>query len=491
MSAFPKGFFWGGATAANQYEGGWDAGGRGPALTDVITAGTATAPRMETYQMPDGSIKALPSMMPCPAGAKPVVAEGYYYPNQQAVDFYHRYKEDIALLAEMGYTMFRMSISWSRIYPKGIEEKPNQAGLDFYHKVFAELKKYGIGPLVTMCHYDTPLYIEEELGGWENRNTIALFDKYARTILDEYKDEVKYWLTFNEINSLTLTLEFIPNCPKEMAAATYVKLHHQFVASAHAVRYAHSVSPDYKVGCMIAGSCYYPLTCDPADMHKTQQKWQEATYYCGDVMVRGAYPAFAKRIWAEYGVQLDITEQDKADLLAGKVDFYSFSYYSTSCVTTHKDVAKDGAGNLSLGAKNPYIKYSDWGWGMDPSGLRYYLNEIYGRYQIPLMVVENGLGAVDTLEPDGSVHDPYRIEYLRGHIQAMEKAINEDGVDLRAYTPWGCIDLISASTGEMKKRYGFVYVDLDNEGHGTRDRYRKDSFYWYKKVIASNGQDLT
>lgn len=214
-------------------------------------------------------------------------------------------------------------------------------------------------------------------------------------------------------------------------------------------------------------------------------------YYCGDVMVRGAYPFFAKRLWDADGVTLDITEQDKADLLAGKVDFYSFSYYSTSCVTTHKDVAKDGAGNLSLGAKNPYIKYSDWGWGMDPSGLRYYLNEIYGRYQIPLMVVENGLGAVDTLEPDGSVHDPYRIEYLRGHIQAMEKAINEDGVDLRAYTPWGCIDLISASTGEMKKRYGFVYVDLDNEGHGTRDRYRKDSFYWYKKVIASNGQDLT
>ena len=466
----PENFLWGGATAANQYEGGWDEDGRGPSIADILTGGSVDKERRLTPPAP------LPEE---------------FYPNHQATDFYHHWKEDIALFAEMGFKVYRFSISWSRVFPNGDEETPNEEGLKFYDNVIDELRKYNIEPLITISHYENPLHLSLEYGGWKNRKMIDFYLRFAKVLFERYKGKVKYWLTFNEINSLTLTLEFIPNCPKEMAAATYVKLHHQFVASAHAVRYAHSVSPDYKVGCMIAGSCYYPLTCDPADMHKTQQKWQEATYYCGDVMVRGAYPAFAKRIWAEYGVQLDITEQDKADLLAGKVDFYSFSYYSTSCVTTHKDVAKDGAGNLSLGAKNPYIKYSDWGWGMDPSGLRYYLNEIYGRYQIPLMVVENGLGAVDTLEPDGSVHDPYRIEYLRGHIQAMEKAINEDGVDLRAYTPWGCIDLISASTGEMKKRYGFVYVDLDNEGHGTRDRYRKDSFYWYKKVIASNGQDLT
>lgn len=491
MSAFSKNFFWGGATAANQYEGGWNADGRGPAMTDVTTAGTATTPRYVTYQMPDGSVQALPLMAQKPVGAKPVVAEGYYYPNQQAVDFYHRYKEDIALLAEMGYTMFRMSISWSRIYPKGIEERPNQAGLDFYHKVFAELKKYNIEPLVTICHYDTPLYIEEELGGWENRATIALFDKYAKTILDEYKKEVKYWLTFNEINSQLMMVKFVPNYPKKLAAVAYTKLHHQFVASARAVQYAHKINSTYRVGCMIAGMCNYPLTCDPKDQLLVQQDRQEMNFYCGDVMVRGAYPSYAKRLWEKYGAQVDITEQDKADLLAGKVDFYSFSYYSTSCVTTHKDVEADGSGNLSLGAKNPYLQYSDWGWSMDPDGLRYYLNEVYDRYQVPLMVVENGLGAVDVLEKDGKVHDPYRIDYLRGHIKAMEQAINEDGIDLRAYTPWGCIDLISASTGEMKKRYGFVYVDLDNEGNGTYNRYKKDSFYWYKKVIATNGEDLS
>ncbi len=488
--AFPKNFFWGGATAANQYEGGWNEGGRGPALTDMTTAGTATSPRFVTYQMPDGSVKALSQMGGKPEGAKPVVAEGYYYPNQQAVDFYHRYKEDIALLAEMGFKMFRMSISWSRIFPKGIEAEPNKEGLEFYRKVFEELRKYNIEPLVTISHYDTPLYIEEELGGWANREVIGLFDRYTEVIFKEYKGLVKYWLTFNEINTTLMMTDFIPNLPKAAMARNCQVLHNEFVASARAVKRAHEIDPDCKVGCMIAGGCKYPLTCDPKDMLKTQQSWQMNNFYCGDVMVRGEYPAFAKRLWKEYGVELEWGAEDRADLLAGKVDFYSFSYYSTSCATTHTDVAMDGAGNFSLGAKNPYLQYSDWGWSMDPDGLRYYLNEVYDRYRVPLMVVENGLGAHDVLEADGTVHDPYRIDYLRGHIKAMEEAINEDGVDLIAYTPWGCIDLISASTGEMKKRYGFVYVDLDNEGHGTRDRYRKDSFYWYKKVIASNGEDL-
>ena len=464
----PENFLWGGATAANQYEGGWDEDGRGPSIADVLTGGSVDKERRLTPPAP------LPEE---------------FYPNHQATDFYHHWKEDIALFAEMGFKVYRFSISWSRVFPNGDEETPNEEGLKFYDNVIDELRKYNIEPLITISHYENPLHLSLEYGGWKNRKMIDFYLRFAKVLFERYKGKVKYWLTFNEINSLTLTLEFIPNCPKEMAAATYVKLHHQFVASAHAVRYAHSVSPDYKVGCMIAGSCYYPLTCDPADMHKTQQKWQEATYYCGDVMVRGAYPAFAKRIWAEYGVQLDITEQDKADLLAGKVDFYSFSYYSTSCVTTHKDVAKDGAGNLSLGAKNPYIKYSDWGWGMDPSGLRYYLNEIYGRYQIPLMVVENGLGAYDVKGEDGIVHDSYRIDYLRDHIAQMAEAV-KDGVDLMGYTPWGCIDLVSASTGEMAKRYGFIYVNKFDDGTGDLSRERKDSFYWYKKVIASNGEEL-
>lgn len=488
---FPKNFFWGGATAANQFEGGWNEDGRGPALTDMTTAATASTRRFVTYQMPDGTIRAGSEFDGgCPKGGKAVVADGYYYPNQKAVDFYHRYKEDIALLAEMGFTMFRMSISWSRIFPTGTEETPNQAGLDFYRNVFQELKKYNIEPLVTISHYDTPLYIEEELGGWSNRKVIELFDRYTDTLFNEYKGLVKYWLTFNEINTTLAMADIIPNYPKAFVARNLQVLHNQFVASARAVQRAHSIDPDYKVGCMIASMCKYPLTCDPKDMQKFQQVWQKNNHYCGDVMVRGAYPAFAARIWNEYHVKLEWGEHDQEELLAGKVDFYSCSYYSTSCVTTHTDVALDGAGNFSVGAKNPYLPYSEWGWSMDPDGLRFYLNEIYNRYQIPIMVVENGLGANDVLEADGSIHDPYRIEYLQKHIKAMEDTL-ADGVDLIGYTPWGCIDLISASTGEMKKRYGFVYVDLDNDGNGTRDRYRKDSFYWYKKVIASNGSDLS
>lgn len=487
---FPKNFYWGGATAANQCEGGWNEGGRGPALTDMTTAGSATAPRFVTYRLPDGSIQAVSQLGGrVPEGAKAVVADGYYYPNQQAIDFYHRYKEDIALFAEMGFKMFRMSISWSRIYPKGIEEKPNQAGLDFYRDVFTELKKHGIEPLVTISHYDTPLYIEEELGGWSNRETIKLFDKYTETIFKEYKGLVKYWLTFNEINNLIMLKDIIPNYPKEKVAGVFQQLHYQYVASARAVKRAHAIDPDYVVGCMIAGGpSTYPLTCDPKDVIATQIKVQEGIYYTADVMVRGEYPYFAQRMWDKYDVKLDITEEDKAELKEGHVDMLTYSYYSTGCCTTHA-VTETAGGNFDMGPKNPYLQYSEWGWSMDADGLRYSLNEYYERYRVPIMVVENGLGAVDTLEADGSIHDPYRIEYVRAHIRAMEEAIN-DGVDLIAYTPWGCIDLISASTGEMKKRYGFIYVDLDNEGKGTYDRYRKDSFYWYKKVIESNGADL-
>lgn len=487
---FPKKFYWGGATAANQVEGGWNEDGRGLVKTDITTAGTATTPRSLTYAFPDGRTGAISSFEGgIPEGAKGAVLEGYYYPNHEAIDFYHRYKEDIALFAEMGFKMFRLSISWSRIFPKGTEKEPNQKGLEFYRNVLLELKKYGIEPLVTISHYDTPLYLEEEIGGWKNREMISLFDKFTETIFKEFKGLVKYWLTFNEINHLLMMKEWLPNLAQEYIASNYQQLHYQFVASARAVQLAHTIDEDYKVGCMVAGTCNYPLTCDPKDVLLTQKKLQDGFWYCGDVMVRGKYPAFAKRLWKEDGVELECTEEDLEELRKGTAEFFTFSYYSSSCVTTHEDIEKDGAGNLNLGAKNKYIKYSDWGWGMDPDGLHYFLSEIYNRYEIPLMVVENGLGAVDKLEADGSVHDPYRIDYLRDHIKAMSEAI-EDGVDLRAYTPWGCIDLISASTGEMKKRYGFIYVDVDNEGNGTKARYRKDSFYWYQKVIATNGTDL-
>ncbi|MEG0958584.1 MAG: family 1 glycosylhydrolase, partial [Erysipelotrichaceae bacterium] len=408
---------------------------------------------------------------------------------QEAIDFYHHYKEDIKLFAEMGFKVFRMSIAWSRIFPKGDEEEPNEKGLEFYRNVFLELKKYNIEPLVTILHFDTPLYLEEQYGGWANRKLIDFYDRFSETLFKEYKGLVKYWLTFNEINMPLMSFDFMPtNKSNELYQNAYQTLHNQFVASARAVKRAHEIDSENMVGCMVCSFGNYSLTCDPKDVLKNQQINQQKMYYCGDVMVRGYYPSYAYRDWLQHDVKLDITKQDIEDLKNGKVDMYTFSYYSSSCVSS-KNVEMDGKGNLTRGAKNPYIQYSDWGWGMDPDGLRIVLNELYDRYQIPLMIVENGLGAEDRMEEDGSIHDDYRINYMREHIKQMKNAM-EDGVDLLGYTPWGCIDLISASTGEMKKRYGFIYVDRDNEGKGTLKRFKKDSFSWYKKVIESNGENI-
>ncbi|QIK57929.1 glycoside hydrolase family 1 protein [Erysipelothrix sp. HDW6A] len=485
---FPKNFYWGGATAANQCEGAWNVNGKGMTDSDITTAGSFDTLRAKTYQLENGDVIEVPMFQSKPENAKGYVKSDRYYPSHNAVDFYNRYKEDIALFAEMGFTMYRMSIAWSRIFPKGIEEEPNKEGLEFYRNVFLELKKYNIEPLVTLWHFDTPIYLEEELGGWSNREVIKHFDRYAKTVFEEYKGLVKYWLTFNEINNQLMFVEFAKDMPKEIISKRFQELHNQFVASSHAVKLAHEISEDYKVGCMINGITPYPLTPNPDDVLAAQKSFQRNIYYCGDVQVRGHYPAFAQRLWDQFGVELDFTEQDTIDLKEGTVEYFSFSYYMTMCVTAKEDVEK-ASGNFSFGAVNPHLEYSEWGWAIDPTGLRYFLNEVYGRYEVPLMVVENGLGQDDVLEEDGSVHDEYRIDYFREHIKAMDEAI-QDGVDLIAYTSWGCIDIISAGTGEMKKRYGFIYVDLDNEGNGTMDRYRKDSFYWYKKVIESNGQDL-
>ncbi|OUO22407.1 family 1 glycosylhydrolase [Collinsella sp. An307] len=490
--AFPEGFLWGGATAANQCEGAWDVDGRGPAETDMLTGGTVDTPRMLTYRMPDGTEGAVPQWDGLPKGAKLAVLDGYLYPNHDGIDFYHHYKEDIALFAEMGFKQYRMSISWSRIYPKGIEDEPNQAGLDFYRNVFLELQKYGIEPLVTMWHFDTPNYIEEELGGWENHDTIALFDKYAKTILTEYKGLVKNWLTFNEINNTISFLGMMAPATDEQFQGAYQHLHNKFVASAHAVKMAHEIDPSYKVGCMICGIVDYPLTPDPDDVIANRYMWEKSLFYCGDVQCKGKYGTYAKRLWDEHNVKLEITDQDLKDLAEGPVDFYTFSYYQSACVTTHTD-AETTKGNMTIGAKNPYLTASDWGWQIDPKGLRYFLELIYDRYEKPLMVVENGLGAYDDLVEgeygEMTVHDQYRIDYLREHVKEMEIAI-EHGVDLIGYTTWGCIDLVSAGTGEMRKRYGFIYVDKNDDGTGSYARYKKDSFAWYKKVIASNGEDI-
>jgi len=486
---FKEGFFWGGSTAANQYEGGYISGGKGLAIQDVITGGDGrnNIPRRMALKLADGSTKFIDRRgTEVPDGAVPYVDEDTYYPSHVATDFYHHYKEDIALFAQMGFKSFRMSINWTRIFPNGDEKEPNEEGLQFYDDVFDEMLKYGIEPQVTIVHFDLPLHLATEYDGWYNRKTIDFYMNYVETIFNRYKNKVKYWLTFNEINN---TVNFIPDdASDEVYQEAYQHLHYQFVASARAVQIGHQIDPENKIGCMICGITYYPLTSDPEDILFNRSKWEKGIFYCGDVQCKGKYPTYAKRLWKEHNVKLDITEQDLEELKKGTVDMYTFSYYMSQAVTTHEN---DDAvsGNMSFGVRNPYLEYSDWGWALDPKGLRYYLEMIYDRYEKPLMVVENGLGAYDTVEEDGSIHDNYRIEYYRAHIEEMAKAI-EDGVDLIGYTTWGCIDLVSAGTGEMRKRYGFIYVDKHDDGSGTMKRSRKDSFYWYKKVIASQGEDL-
>jgi len=408
------------------------------------------------------------------------------------VDFYHHYKEDIALFAEMGFKAFRMSIAWARIFPKGDETTPNEAGLKFYDDVFAECHKYGIEPVVTISHYEMPLGLTLKQNGWASRTTIADFTRYTEALFKRYKGIVKYWMTFNEINASTWGFMGTGAVDSDLDAAAqtqlrYQALHHEFVASALAVQQCHQIDPEAKIGSMLARMQTYPNTPNPADVRAAQLQDQLNLFFT-DVQVRGEYPEYMNRYFVENGVELQLAPDDEAILKAGKVDYLSFSYYM-STVTSASDNIEKASGNLNMGGKNPYLKASDWGWQIDPVGLRISLNEFWDRYRVPLFIVENGLGAADQLTADGKVHDEYRIDYLRLHIEEMKEAI-KDGVDLIGYTTWGPIDLISASTSEMSKRYGFIYVDQDDDGQGSLKRIRKDSFDWYKKVIASNGEDL-
>lgn len=477
MGIFKEDFLWGGACAANQFEGGWNEDGKGPSVSDMCTNGTMDRPKLITTT---------------------IRKDEYLYPSHEAIDFYHHYEEDIALFAEMGFKCFRTSINWSRIFPVGDEITPNEAGLAFYDKVFDCCKKHNIEPLVTISHYEIPYGLCEKYNGFEDRRVVDFYMNYCKVIFDRYQHKVKYWLTFNEINIGTLGgIVSLGTCkgyegpmfgcpvPKQTC---YQALHHQFIASALAIDYAHQNFPQFKMGCMVAFGTSYPLTPDPADIIENQQRMEQMNWYCSDVHVRGAYPYYAKRFWEENNIHLVMEPGDDDILAKGKVDFYTFSYYMTNCITTHP-VEDSVKGNLLGGVKNPYLKASDWGWQIDPKGLRYTLNELYARYQIPLMIVENGLGAFDERSEDGKFHDDYRIDYLRQHIIEMAEAV-KDGVDLMGYTPWGCIDLVSASTGEMAKRYGFIYVNKFDDGTGDLSREKKDSFYWYKKVIETNGEDL-
>lgn len=419
--------------------------------------------------------------------------EKYTYPNHEAIDFYHRYKEDIALFAEMGFKAFRLSIAWTRIFPNGTELEPNEEGLAFYDRVFDELHKYGIEPVVTISHYEMPLHLAKEYGGWRSRELVTLFERYAKVIFQRYKDKVKYWLTFNEINGALhfplMSMGFVPESEETKYQELFQAFHHQFVASSLAVKACREIIPDAKIGCMILAAPVYPYDCNPENVMHALEEERLLNFFCADVQVRGEYPSFMKRVFDERGVKLDIRDGDLELIKKHTVDYIGLSYYMS--VTQKKDKMDDELipGSVFDGVKNPFLKASDWGWEIDPIGLRIILNRLYDRYRVPLFIVENGLGAHDKVEEDGSIHDDYRIDYLRRHIEAAREAI-ADGVELIGYLVWGCIDLVSASTGEFSKRYGLIYVDKHDDGSGTLERRKKKSFYWYQRVIVTNGEVL-
>ncbi|MBD3948732.1 glycoside hydrolase family 1 protein [Tuanshanicoccus lijuaniae] len=468
MTVFPKGFLWGGATAANQFEGAYNEDGKGLSVQDVTPQG----------------------------GFGPITAE----PTEDnlklvGIDFYNRYKEDIALFAEMGFKVFRLSIAWSRIFPKGDELEPNEAGLAFYDRVFDELEKYGIEPLVTLSHYETPLHLAREYNGWASRDLISFYERYVRTVFERYQHRVKYWLTFNEVNSV-LHLPFMSGgiaTPREELSKQdlYQAVHHELVASALATKIAHEINPEMKVGCMVLAMPAYPMTSDPLDQLAVRE-FMNQNYLFSDIHARGKYPKYIQRYFKENGIEIQFAAGDEELLLNHTVDFISFSYYMSVVQAHNPEKYTSGQGNILGGITNPYLESSEWGWQIDPVGLRLVLNDFYDRYQLPLFIVENGLGAKDVLVdgPNGpTVEDDYRIDYLQKHLQQVGEAI-KDGVEVMGYTTWGCIDLVSASTAEMSKRYGFIYVDRHDDGTGTLNRYKKKSFDWYKEVIATNGESL-
>jgi 6-phospho-beta-glucosidase len=480
--SFPEVFLWGGATAANQLEGAYNEGGKGLSIFDMVTF-VPKEERTNEIEMDVKSKKELENLL---AGKG-----GNNFPKRRGIDFYHRFKEDIALFAEMGFKTFRMSISWPRIFPNGDDREPNEEGLEFYDKVFDELLKYGIEPLVTLSHYEIPLNLVQKYNGWADRRTVEFFVHYAETVFNRDKGKVKYWLTFNEINISTISpyigsgilIDEVEN--KEQTV--YQALHHQFVASARAVKAGHAIIPNSMIGCMLARMEVYPETCNPDDVLEALKEDQMNLFFT-DVQVRGYYPSYMLSYFEENNIKIEMLPGDEEILLQHPVDFLSFSYYMTM-VASGAPGKKKEKGNFFSGVKNPYLAASDWGWQIDPKGLRITLKKMYDRYQVPLFIVENGLGAYDRVEEDGSINDDYRIEYLRAHIEQMKEAIYE-GVDLIGYTTWGCIDLISAGTSEMSKRYGFIYVDQDDYGNGTLARTKKKSFDWYKNVIATNGEQL-
>lgn len=475
-SLLPKNFLWGGAVAAHQVEGGWNEGGKGVSICDVLSGGSVNEDRVIT-----GDIK-----------------NGYYYPNHEATDFYHHYKEDVALFAEMGFKCFRTSIAWTRIFPNGDETKPNEAGLQFYDDLFDELLKYGIEPVITLSHFEMPNHLVKEYGGWANRKVIDFFVHYSETVMKRYKNKVKYWMTFNEINNQKnhqyplfgyCCSGVVFNDYERPEEVMYQVVHHELVASAKVVKLGHQINPDFKIGCMISFVPLYPFSCHPDDIMYAQESMHDR-YLFGDVHMRGEYPAYALKEWERKGYHIEMAPEDAQTLKEGCCDYVGFSYYMSNAVKADQVAAGNGITGFAGSVPNPYVKASDWGWQIDPVGLRFALNALYERYQKPLFIVENGFGAFDKVEENGEINDDYRIAYLKAHIEQMKKAVTVDGVDLIGYTPWGCLDCVSFTTGEYRKRYGFIHVDKHDDGSGTMARSRKKSFGWYQKVISSNGEEL-
>ena len=480
-SVFPKDFLWGGAIAANQCEGAYDEDGKGLSIADVN-------PLLTKEERLKNIGKGVSNAMIQEALSN---QGSHIYPRRKGIDFYHTYKEDIALFKEMGFKVLRLSIAWSRIFPNGDDEKPNEKGLEHYDKVFDELLKNGIQPLVTLSHFEMPLNLLMTYGGWKNKKVIDFFVKYCQTVFDRYHDKVKLWITFNEINAMTFNpyigCGMTYDEQENRLAKIYQSMHNQLVASAMCVEYLHKNYPSSKIGCMIAKTPTYPATCHPNDALKAQQV-NQVNMFATDVQVRGYYSSNMKTYLKQHDISLDIHDEEIKILKNNLVDFVSFSYY-TSVVSSADGLYETALANMATGEKNPYLDINPWGFQIDPVGLRIALNDLYDRYQKPLFIVENGIGLYDVFK-NGTVHDTKRINYLKDHIYQMGLAIQEDGVEVMGYTAWGCIDLISASTNEMSKRYGFIYVDLDDEGNGTNKRYRKDSFEWYKKLIETNGMNI-
>ena len=464
---FPEGFLWGGAVAANQCEGAYLEDGKQMSTADIKVRGFFGGLRRDAD----------------------------YYPTHKAIDFYHTYKSDLKLMAEANFNIFRTSINWTRIYPTGEEETPNQKGLDFYHDMFKYCHELGMKVMVTISHYETPLYLVDTYGGWDNRKFIEFYMKFVRTIVDNLDDVVDYWLTFNEIgNAAVKPICWDAACiypdSENLLQRMYQAAHHQFVASALAVKYIHQHSNHAKVGAMIAYKTVYPYTCNPKDVIAAEKE-KRKEYFFSDVQVRGKYPDYIWQYFEENNIKITFEEGDEEIIASYPVDFITFSYYRSRVVSSEETEAAEKIidTNTLEGIVNPYLPKTGWGWSVDPDGLMLALQDLYDRYQKPLFISENGLGAIDTVEEGNVINDDYRIDYMRKHVQAMQRAI-EKGVDLFGYTMLGPIDIVSNGTGQMSKRYGIIYVDLDDEGNGTGNRYLKKSYNWYKTVIGTNGKDL-